>query len=141
MHFGKKNPKNYIVLYDRVLDTVTQEKDLGVIVDDQLKFDEHTAVAAKMANQILGLIKKSYSSRDPYTITTLYKTMVRPHLEYGNAMWGPVYIGDVHKVEKIQRRATKMISSIKNLPYEQRLRTLKLPSYLPTPQVRLDPDV
>ena len=34
MHFGKKNPKNYFVLYDRVLDTVTQEKDLGAIVDD-----------------------------------------------------------------------------------------------------------
>ena len=63
MHFGKKNPKNYFVLYDRVLDTVTQEKDLGVIVDDQLKFHEHTTVAAKKANQILGLpyaIKKSY---------------------------------------------------------------------------------
>ena len=56
--------------------------------------------------------------------------MVRPHLEYGNAMWGPVYIGDVHKVEKIQRRAIKMIYSIKNLPYEQRLRTLKLPSLI-----------
>ena len=130
MHFGKKNPKNYFVLYDRVLDTVTQEKDLGVIVDDQLKFHEHTAVAAKKANQILGLIKKFYSSRDPYTITTLYKTMVRPHHEYGNAMWGPVYIGDVHKVEKIQRRSTKMIYSIKNLLYEQRLRTLKLPSLI-----------
>ena len=66
MHFDKKNPKNYFVLYDRVLDTVTQEKDLGVIVDDQLKFHKHTAVVAKKANQILGLIKKSYSSRDPY---------------------------------------------------------------------------
>ena len=108
MHFGEKNPKNYFVLYDRVLDIVTQVKYLGVIVDDQLKFHEHTAVAAKKANQILGLIEKSDSSRDPYTITTLYKTMVRPHLEYGNAMCpGPVYIGDVHKVEKIQRRATK----------------------------------
>ena len=67
----KKNPKNYFVLYDRVLDTVTPEKDLDVIVDDQLKFHEHTAVAAKKANQILGLIKKSYSSRDPYTIISL----------------------------------------------------------------------
>ena len=86
--------------------------DLGVIVDGQLKFPEHTAVAVKKANQILGLIKKSYSSRDPYTITTLYKTIVRPH--------------DVHQVEKIHRRARKMIYSIKNLPYEQRLRTLKL---------------
>ena len=71
------------MLYDRVLDNVTQEKDLGVIIEDHLKFHEHTAIAAKTANQILGLIKKSYSSRDPYTITTLYKTMVRPHPEYG----------------------------------------------------------
>ena len=54
--------------------------------------------------------------------------MVQPHLEYGNGMWGPVYGGDVHKVEKIQRRATNMIYSLKNLPYEQRLHTLKLPS-------------
>ena len=45
-------------------------------------------------------------------------------------MCGPVYIGDVHKVEKNQRRATKMIYLIKNLPYEQRLRTLKLPSLI-----------
>ena len=129
MHFVKKNPKNYFVLYERVLDTATQEKDLGVIVDDQLKFHEHTTVTVKMANQILGLIKKSYRSRDPCTITTLYKTMIRPHLEYGNAMWGPVFLGDVHKVEKIQRRATKMIYS-KNLPYEQRLRTLRIPSLI-----------
>ena len=88
------------MLYDRVLDTVTQEKDLGVIVDDQLKFHEHTAVAAKKANQILGLIKQSYSSRDPYTITTSYKTTVRPHLEYGNAMCGPVYLVMFIKLRK-----------------------------------------
>ena len=57
MHFGKKNPKNCFVLYERVLDTVIQENDLCVIVDDQLKFHEHTAVAAKKANQIWGLLK------------------------------------------------------------------------------------
>ena len=45
-------------------------------------------------------------------------------------MWCPVYLGDVHKVEKIQRQASKLIYSIKNLPYEQRLRTLRLPSLI-----------
>ena len=40
-------------------------------------------------------------------MTTLYKTVVRPHLEYGNAMRGPVYLGDVHKVEKIQKMSDK----------------------------------
>ena len=88
MHFGKNNPKNYFVLYDRVLDTITHGKDLGVIVGDQLKFHEHAAVAAKKANQILGLIKKSYSSRDPYTITRLRILQCNV---------GSVYLGDVRR--------------------------------------------
>ena len=54
--------------------------------------------------------------------------MVRPHLEYGNAIWGPCYVGDLKSVEGVQRRATKMVSEIRELSYEDRLRTLKLPS-------------
>ena len=63
--------------------------------------------------------------------------MIRPLLEYGNAMWGPVYLGDVHKVEKIQRRATKM----KNLPETATPYVKVAFSYLPTPQGRHDPAV
>ena len=54
--------------------------------------------------------------------------MVRPHLEYGNAIWGPFFIGDAKMVEAVQRRATKLIPELKNQPYEFRLRALNLPS-------------
>ena len=54
--------------------------------------------------------------------------MVRLHLEYGNAIWGPCYLGDLRLFEGVQRRATKLIPRLHDLPYEERLRELKLPS-------------
>ena len=58
----------------------------------------------------------------------LYKTLVRPLLEYGNACWGPFNRADQVLLERVQRRATRMISSLRGLPYPERLRALRLPS-------------
>ena len=98
------------------------------MVDDKLRFHIHTAFAVKKANQMLGVIRRTYVTRDAVTIPILYKSMVRPHLEYGNAIWGPCYVGDLKSVEGVQRRATKMISEVRDLCYEDRLKALKLPS-------------
>ena len=68
------------------LDASDHEKDFGVIIDESLKFLTHAAAAIKKANKTFGIIKKSYTSRDAVTISTLYKAMVRPHLEYGNVI-------------------------------------------------------
>jgi hypothetical protein len=130
LHFGNNNPLQNYVLNNQSLESSKNEKDLGVIIDDELKYHVHTSHATKKANQILGLIKKSYSTRDPITITTLYKSMVRPHLEYGNAIWGPFYKTDIDKVESIQRRATKLVTSLKDKEYHERLISLDLPSML-----------
>ena len=128
MHFGSENPLRRYRLDDHTLEVTDQEKDLGVIIDLTLKFHIQTAAATKKANQILGVIKKTYTTRDSTTIATLFKSMVRPHLEYGNAIWGPFFAGDAMSVEAIQRRATKLIPEIKQLPYKSRLQILKLPS-------------
>ncbi|KAK2168287.1 hypothetical protein LSH36_18g03040 [Paralvinella palmiformis] len=58
----------------------------------------------------------------------LFTTMVRPHLEYGNVIWHPRFRRDSVEIEKVQRRATKLVPEIRHLPYDKRLRTLKLPS-------------
>ena len=128
MHLGYKNPKKTYHLNDQVLDVTDSEKDLGVIIDNSLRFHDHTASAVKKANQILGVIKKSYNTRDKTTICTLYKGLVRPHLEYGNAIWGPFLLGDIRKVEAVQRRATKLIPNLQDKPYQDRLKALELPS-------------
>ena len=58
----------------------------------------------------------------------LYKSLVRPTLEYGNPIWGPYYVLDQQAVERVQRRATRMIQPLRDLPYHTRLHQLKLPS-------------
>ena len=115
---------------NRILVTTSEEKDLGIIVDDSLKFHRHTAAAVRKANTVLGVIKKSFATLDTRTLPLLYKSMVRPHLEYGNVIWGPHYKGDQQMVEKVQKRATKLIPTIRHLPYDQRLRILNLPSLM-----------
>ena len=69
---------------------IDNQKDLGVIIDNNLKFHIHSASASKKANQILGIIKKSYNTRDALTFSTLYKLMVKPHLEYGKYNMGTI---------------------------------------------------
>ena len=130
MHFGNRNPKHLYYLNDHILEDTQSEKDLGVIIDVKLKYHIHTAAATKKANQILGMIKKSYTTRDAKTISTLYKIMVRPHLEYSNVIWGPFYQGDIRSVETIQRRATKLIPELKDFPYVDRMKNLELPSLM-----------
>ena len=128
MHFGANNPRRKHTISEHSLEATGQEKDLGVMIDPTLKFHVHTSAATKKANQILGLVKKTYTTRDATSISTLYKSMVRPHLEYGNTIWGPFYVGDAKSVEAVQRRATKLIPELRNLPYESRLKALNLPS-------------
>ena len=127
MHFGHHNPKHSYHLEDQILEISRSENDLGVNIDDSLKFHLHTAAATKKANQILGMIKK-YRTRDATTISTLYKSMARPHLEYDNTIWGPFYQEDIGRVEAIQRKATKLVNGLNDKSYEEQLKDLKLPS-------------
>ena len=112
------------------LGQLEEQKDLGVIVDDELKFHKQTAASVKKANAVFGLVRKSFVVLDSNTVPVLYKSLVRPHLEYGNVIWGPLYKEDIKAVEKVQRRATKIVLELKDFSSEDRLRALKLPSLL-----------
>ena len=107
------------------------EKDLGVYIDNKLKFHDHVAHAVDKGNRMLGLVKNTFSCLDKETIPKLYKALVRPHLEYGNVIWHPRFEMDKIAVEKVQRRATKLVPELKHLPYEERLKELNLPSLEP----------
>ena len=58
----------------------------------------------------------------------LYKSLLRPHIEYASPCWSPTLKVDIHNIEKIQRRATRLVPSISHLSYEERLRKLDLPT-------------
>ena len=121
LQFGTHNANYSYRLNNHTLDSTKNEKDLGVIIDNELKYHVHAASETKKANQVLGIMKKSYYTRDAKTMPTQYKSMVRPHLEYGNAIWGPFYKKEIDMVESVQKRATKLIDTLKDKPYEDRL--------------------
>jgi len=78
-------------------------------LDHQLKFHQHSTEATVKANQLLGLIRKSFDHLDSemLQLTKLFTAFFRPTLEYSNAVWGPFFVLDQRKVEKVQRRATR----------------------------------
>ena len=73
-------------------------------------------------------VKKSFENLDEHTVPILYKTLVRPILEYGNIILGPHYSGNKHKIDRVQHRATRLVPGFDEIPYEERLQRLKLPS-------------
>ena len=70
--------------------------------------------------------KRSFSDRSTETVIPLYKSLVRPHLECCCQVWSPHYIKDIKLIEGVQRRATKLVHGMEKLPYDDRLKYLKL---------------
>ena len=111
-----------------ILDTVHEEKDLGVIVDQDLNFESHLAAKVKKANQVIGIIRRSFLHLDADMFLQLYKSLVRPHLEYANQVWAPRHAKHIITLENVQRRATKLVPGLADLEYEERLKRLRLPT-------------
>lgn len=128
VHFGAKNMRQVYSMRDVDLEQVSGERDLGVHIDDDLKFRKHAAAAVSKASQMLAVVRRSFKLFSLVTLPLLMKTLIRPHLEYGNTVWGPFYRADQKLVERVQRRATRLVSCIRTLPYPERLRQLGLPS-------------
>ena len=73
------------------------------------------SAAVSKANRILGMIKRNFTDRSKEVIIPLYKSPVKPHLEYCCQIWNPNYSKDIDLVEDVQRRATKFITGMHNL--------------------------
>ncbi|XP_014675320.1 PREDICTED: uncharacterized protein LOC106815379 [Priapulus caudatus] len=131
MHLGGNNEQFEYLMTDeagtrRVLDEITEEKDLGIWINSDLKPTLQCTRAANKAMGVLRSIKKTFKYIDKRCFLILYKTFIRPHLEYCVQAWSPYYKKDMDLLEKVQRRATKLVHSIRNLEYERRLEILGL---------------
>jgi hypothetical protein len=91
VHLGHATNTKY-KMGENEINQVTEEKDLGILIDDKLKFQQHINPQTKKANQRLGMIKRSFRYMDKEVFLTLFKSIVRPHLEYGSNVLSVIYI-------------------------------------------------
>ena len=126
IHLGNKNKKFKYYLSGVEIKKVETARDLGIRIGKSFKFSEHVQESSKKANQILGLIFRKVSTKSRKTILPLYQALVRPHLEYAVQFWCPFLKKDINQLEKIQRRATRGITGLGSLGYEERLKALNL---------------
>ena len=128
LHFGFNNPNYQYFMDGKQLQSKEEEKDLGIIVTTSMNFSKHCASSVKKANQVIGLIKRNFHNFDRKIMINLYKSLVRPHLDYAVSVWKPYLRKDINLIEGVQRRMTKLISGMKDKTYEERLELLKLTS-------------
>ena len=124
LRVGHYNVHHGYSMNGEVLQSVTEETDLGVIISNDLKPYKQCVSAVKKGNMTLGMIKRHLVSRDKSTIVRLYKSLVRPKLEYCIQSWNPSLIKDIELLEQVQHRATKLIPEISHLSYHERLKRL-----------------
>ena len=105
-----------------ILSKTVMEKGLGVTMNANMKVSEQCRIAASKGNQVLGMIRRNITYKEKSLTVPLYKAIVRPHLEYCIQAWSPYVRKDIDMLDKIQRRAPKLIPGLRDLRYEERLK-------------------
>ncbi len=99
-----------------MISATEEEKDLGVLMNKNLSPSSHIAKVVKKVNSVLGIIRQTYLDKSKNTMLPLYKSLVRPHLDYCVRACRPYLQQDVDNLEQVQRCATKMIWGLQLRP-------------------------
>ena len=125
---GLSEYMSYEVSKDVTVYPTSYLRDLGVNVCSDLSWSYHISNIAIKARSVASWIFSVFRSRDKVLLLTLYKALVRSHLEYCCPVWHPSKIGDMQLIEGVQRTFTRKITDVKHLDYWERLKALGLMS-------------
>ena len=128
LHVGRGNPKYTYKMNGVELEETVKERDIGVIINKDLKPTQQCAEASRRASAVLTQITKAFMYRDRKTFLQGYKQFVRCHQEFAVPVWCPWTAGDIEILERVQRRAVNLVVGIKGLPYEEKLADLGITS-------------
>jgi hypothetical protein len=100
-----------------ILPNVTDFTGLGITIDSTIRFTKHYRFIINKAHHRASFILKTFCSRDPELLFRAFSVYVRPYLYHGSPVWAPVYKSDIVLIEHVQRRFTKRLSGLRNIPY------------------------
>ena len=122
VHTGPGNTGMNYEMGGTILSKTVKEKYLGITINANMKVSEQCRISASKGNQVLGRIRRNITYKETSLIIPLYKAIFRPHLEYCIQAWSPYLRKYIDMIEKIQRRANKLIPGLRDLTYEERLK-------------------
>jgi len=129
MHIGHQHDTKYYMSNstERVeLQPVKEEKDLGVTITDDLRSRTQCLLSAAKARKVTGMVRRNFRRLNCQDLLLIYKTYIRPHLEYCIQSWSPYLRKDIQCLEGVQRAITKRVPALRKLDYGQRLQKLGL---------------
>ena len=137
LRFGKQGGESSYEANGKPIPNVCDQKDLGVMISSTMKSTEQCCLVAAKCHRIISWIRRTFVNWSEEIVLKLHKSLIRPHLEYAICAWCPYLKKDIDRLERVQRRITKMIPGLQDLSYENRLRQIGLQT-LHTRRLRSD---
>ena len=110
-----------------VIEDKEQVKDLGIIVDNELRYKSQMDCALNKANKKANWVFRTFKTRDVIFLKKIWKSTIQCHLDYGSILWAPVSeIMDLKKMENVLRSYTRRAIGMDGLNYWERLKKFKL---------------
>lgn len=128
LNIGKHVSSPHLSLDNCALPIVSQTKDLGVVVSNNLSPSAHVNDIAARAHKRANMILRTFVSQDVSLLIRAYLVYVRPVVEYNTVVWSPYTIKDIETIERVQRRFTKKLPGLRKFSYDERLSRLRLHS-------------
>ena len=133
IHYSPRNCTNVLnpeySIMNTPLSRVSEVKDLGITISDNLKFNTHIDKICKNTNSEIGRARRSFHCRKPEFLSDLYMTYIRPRMEYGTQVWNPIHATLIDKLEKVQNRFTRLLPNGKNLSHDERNEILDITTH------------
>ena len=120
--------QNYRAVDGTSIEQKSSVRDLGIMMSNDATFKENIETMVKRGKRMAGWALRTFQTRDKNVMLTLFKALIRPFIEYGCQVWSPHNIGEITKLENVQRAFTRKIEGMEGKNYWQRLKELNLNS-------------
>jgi len=126
IHFGRENPHHLYSIDGKVISKEEEVRDLGITISNSASQTSHINKIAKKGRAVLSQMKRTMTYRDSTVFASIYRTYVRPTLENCVQVWNPAKLEDIKCLEKVQKRALRMITDQGQMSYEEKLGVLHM---------------